>query len=232
MNYKARIKCCNEEGVPVSSIYQWDTGRRLTFPGADTTAPLMAHFETEYHSGARVVQPEIIDGILSVSVPDAALRQPQELTVRLVDTSGGNRVICSFLIPVIERERPDGYIYNREYQELIGKIGDLSALDTQTKASLVAAINEVLSEHEGQSVGAAWLPTVEADGTLRWVLSESETPPEPRNITGPAGKSAYQIAIDHGFDGTEEEWLDSLHGSGALSGINITYNGRTAVIGG
>ena len=24
------------------------------------------------------------------------------------------------------------------------------------------------------------------------------------------GKSAYEIAVEHGFDGTEEEWLDSL----------------------
>lgn len=27
---------------------------------------------------------------------------------------------------------------------------------------------------------------------------------------GPRGKSAYEIAVDHGFEGTEEEWLASL----------------------
>lgn len=27
---------------------------------------------------------------------------------------------------------------------------------------------------------------------------------------GPAGKSAYEIAVDDGFEGTQEEWLDSL----------------------
>ena len=27
---------------------------------------------------------------------------------------------------------------------------------------------------------------------------------------GTDGKSAYQIAVDHGFIGTEQEWLDSL----------------------
>jgi hypothetical protein len=30
--------------------------------------------------------------------------------------------------------------------------------------------------------------------------------------SGAAGKSAYEIAVDHGFTGTEEEWLESLHG--------------------
>ena len=29
---------------------------------------------------------------------------------------------------------------------------------------------------------------------------------------GPPGKSAYEIAVDSGFKGTEEEWLDSLRG--------------------
>jgi hypothetical protein len=31
-------------------------------------------------------------------------------------------------------------------------------------------------------------------------------------IQGSRGKSAYEIAIDHGFEGTEEEWLESLRG--------------------
>ena len=29
---------------------------------------------------------------------------------------------------------------------------------------------------------------------------------------GKDGKSAYEIAVENGFDGTEEEWLDSLKG--------------------
>ena len=30
--------------------------------------------------------------------------------------------------------------------------------------------------------------------------------------TGTAGKSAYEIAVDNGFVGTETEWLESLKG--------------------
>lgn len=29
-------------------------------------------------------------------------------------------------------------------------------------------------------------------------------------VPGPAGKSAYEIAVDYGFEGSEEEWLESL----------------------
>lgn len=31
---------------------------------------------------------------------------------------------------------------------------------------------------------------------------------------GADGKSAYQIAVDDGFTGTESEWLESLKGNG------------------
>jgi len=39
--------------------------------------------------------------------------------------------------------------------------------------------------------------------------------PGPQGPTGPAGAdgdSAYQVAVNNGFIGTEEAWLESLHG--------------------
>lgn len=33
-----------------------------------------------------------------------------------------------------------------------------------------------------------------------------------KTIHGEDGASAYEIALEHGFEGSEEEWLDSLHG--------------------
>jgi len=36
--------------------------------------------------------------------------------------------------------------------------------------------------------------------------------------TGVNGKSAYEIAVDHGFEGTEEEWLASLKGEQGATG--------------
>lgn len=34
------------------------------------------------------------------------------------------------------------------------------------------------------------------------------------------GKSAYEIALEHGFEGTEEEWIESLNGGGGGNGGN------------
>lgn len=41
---------------------------------------------------------------------------------------------------------------------------------------------------------------------------------------GPQGDSAYQVAVDNGFIGTEEEWLESLHGE---KGDAFTYGDFT-----
>lgn len=35
---------------------------------------------------------------------------------------------------------------------------------------------------------------------------------------GENGKSAYEIALENGFKGTEPEWLDSLHGKDGVDG--------------
>lgn len=40
-------------------------------------------------------------------------------------------------------------------------------------------------------------------------------------IYAPAYISAYQIAVDHGFEGTEEEWLESLKGEDGKSAYEI-----------
>lgn len=38
--------------------------------------------------------------------------------------------------------------------------------------------------------------------------------------TGSDGKSAYEIAVEYGFEGTEQEWLDSLTGASPYIGDN------------
>ena len=57
---------------------------------------------------------------------------------------------------------------------------------------------------------------------------------------GEPGKSAYEIAVEHGFEGSEEEWLASLKGEQGPPGergtdgqdgrgiTNITYDSETS----
>lgn len=72
--------------------------------------------------------------------------------------------------------------------------------------------------------GATFTPNVSSEGVLSWTNNGGLPNPTPVNIKGENGKSAYQIAVDNGFQGTEAEWLESLkgqcgNGSAELSAI-------------
>jgi hypothetical protein len=45
----------------------------------------------------------------------------------------------------------------------------------------------------------------------------------PGGLLGPRGKSAYQVAVDNGFIGTEQEWLDSLQDYANLTNLPSTF---------
>ena len=45
---------------------------------------------------------------------------------------------------------------------------------------------------------------------------------------GASGESAYDIAVENGFEGTEEQWLQSLHGQDGINGTNGS-NGTNGV---
>lgn len=45
-------------------------------------------------------------------------------------------------------------------------------------------------------------------------------------LKGEDGKSAYEIAVEHGFEGTEEEWLESLKQEAQLPVYNSDNEGQ------
>lgn len=49
-------------------------------------------------------------------------------------------------------------------------------------------------------------------------------PPGPAGDDGEDGKSAYQIAVENGFVGSEQQWLESLKGQ---NGKSLTFNDLT-----
>lgn len=63
--------------------------------------------------------------------------------------------------------------------------------------------------------------TISPEGT--WVINGVDTGIKaegPKGDPGSNGKSAYEIAVAEGFQGTKEEWLESLKGS---NGVNAIY---------
>ena len=90
-----------------------------------------------------------------------------------------------------------------------------------TKEQLIDTVGQVKEYADTTKLSK----TFTGDDVANKVLSTDET----GNVvlkngggTGTAGKSAYEIAIDNGFTGTETEWLESLKGSDGGNGANGT----------
>lgn len=95
---------------------------------------------------------------------------------------------------------------------------------------------EIAVEHGFKGTEEEWLETsrgpagrgvkgiyqyVREDGTVEFRLyytDDTYTTLNPEDVFN--GKSAYEIAVAHGFEGTEEEWLESLSGGGSGGGAD------------
>lgn len=73
---------------------------------------------------------------------------------------------------------------------------------------------------DAEPEGFAYLATDTGDLYFRQGAAGNWSDPVP--FQGPAGNSAYQVAVDNGFVGTEVEWLESLAGAAGADGLSIT----------
>ncbi len=68
----------------------------------------------------------------------------------------------------------------------------------------------------------AWMEIIVRSG-LRWVHRRVSAEQLRSNA---AGKSAYELAVEYGFQGTEQQWLDSLKGKSAFEAAQeLGYTG-------
>ena len=65
--------------------------------------------------------------------------------------------------------------------------------------------------------GVTFYPHVSAAGVLSWTNDGGKQNPDPVNIKGEDGKSAYAAALEAGFTGTEQEFNTYLSGIGELT---------------
>ena len=85
-----------------------------------------------------------------------------------------------------------------------------------------------LKGNDGESLEFKWegtkLGVKKASGSeYTYVELKGETGEKgEKGVDGAEGKSAYQSAIDTGFDGTEAQWIESLKGEQGLQGVSIT----------
>ena len=133
------------------ALWQWDTGRRVKITDGDGVKQV--HYQNRCF-GRSVDVPVGTDG--TAIIPDELLQDWHPLTAYayVTDDKGGyTKVQQDFA--VYKRPKPSDYVYtpteHAGFDRLRAEIGDLSALQTDAKDTLVAAINEAAA-----SGGADW----------------------------------------------------------------------------
>lgn len=96
-------------------------------------------------------------------------------------------------------------------QTLVGKLNELRTLINGKQATLVSGTNIKTVNNE----------SILGEGNISI----------PKGEDGDDGKSAYEIAVDNGFEGTEEEWLASLKGAkGDTGNVQVDGDGNVLIV--
>ena len=172
-----------------------------------------------------------------VTIPARVLEKPlKRLSVGVYGVSSDGKLV----IPTIRAEGPEilpgvepAGVRGEDpelpiWAQLLGLMGSLEDLETETRENLVAAINEAASSGgsgTGGENGVTFIPAVSEDGILTWTNDGGRENPGPVDLTGPAGadgtdgadgqdgqdgKSAYAYAQEGGYSGTETEFSEKL----------------------
>lgn len=133
------------------ALWQWDTGRRVKI--TDGNGVKQVHYQNKCFG--RSVDVDVgTDG--TAIIPDELLQDWHPLTAYayVTDDTGAYTMVQQDFA-VHKRAKPSGYVYtpteHAGFDRLRAEIGDLSALQTDAKGTLVAAINEAAA-----SGGADW----------------------------------------------------------------------------
>lgn len=130
-----------------ASAFQWDTGLYVDCTGLAESDEV--HFCRPGITLA--LHPTMRGETLAAPVPDELLQQAQPIIVfAYVQTATGEITRASARLCVIARPKPPGYIASPtealRWENLQEQIGDLADLKTQDKTSLVAGINEAMTQ--------------------------------------------------------------------------------------
>lgn len=134
------------------ALWQWDTGRRVKITDGGVK---QIHYQNRCFG--RSVDVDVGDDGTAI-IPDELLQDWHTLTAYayVTDDAGGyTKVQVNFAVH--KRAKPADYVYtpaeHAGFDRLRTEIGDLSALQTDAKDTLVAAINEAAASGGSESIG-------------------------------------------------------------------------------
>lgn len=147
----------------------------------------------------------------------------------------GDSVITSTLvtIPLVGGSDTDGTEVEVEYnlfEQIMQRIDQVKKGEVEPKL-IQAAVNEYISEHPFDDVIVSEIADYVTEHIADLKGDKGDTGAQgiqgvqgekgEKGDKGDNGKSAYQIAVDNGYSGTEAEWIDSLKGDKQYTFVGI-----------
>ena len=148
------------------ALWQWDTGRRVKI--TDGVGVKQIHYQKRCFGHS--VDVDVGDDGTAI-IPDELLQDYHTLTAYayVTDDTGAYTMVQQDFA-VYKRAKPADYVYtpteHAGFDRLRAEIGELSALQTNAKENLVAAINEAAQSGGGGSI------SVEDDGAGNVEITE------------------------------------------------------------
>ena len=176
-------------------FYQWDLDRQLIIDDPTVT---QVHFCNRTDDLSLVCEVYQQDGLNLVNVPNILLQEDWRINVYAYDV---NYTKYNETFDVERKSKPENYVYTEtevlNYKTLAEKI-------KQIDTNIGQSVEDYLTENPVTVDLSDYYTKAEVDAKI----------PE----IGANGKSAYEIAVENGFVGTETEWLASLKGAPGKDG--------------
>lgn len=129
------------------TVYQWDLNHTLSITGLDIDHAPTVHFCNKKSETAIVVQSEMADGVITVSVPNQLLEEPYPI-IAYIHTYDDNhaKTIEVVNIPLIKRAKPDDYQFTENVDVM-----NFERLE-KDMSDFIQECNDILEEIRTESV--------------------------------------------------------------------------------
>lgn len=172
------------------SLYQWDTGRKVSVQKRDGVSIAQVHFSHSGMQNALVTVPQEESGGVTAEIPNILLQSAQNLTVyAVVVDSDERKTIIDRTFSVVSRPKPEDYVYTEtevlNYDKLEKRIKKIE--ETPVDAEQVsAAVGKYLEEN----------PITETDPTVPVWAKNPQKPSYDASEVGadPSGTAANKVS--------------------------------------
>ena len=216
----ADIICYKTNGQILDYCTQWDTGQQIVFKGVNTDVAPVFYFSNTIHNSSYMVSSEIVDGCITVDIPDILLQDAVPLVVYVSYVLGDDTGTTEYTvrIPVMPKSKPSTYAPDIDYGVGIGATEVINnLLSKKVTAALSAAqgpvIKSMIDNLEDTKINAD-----EALAVIEDVLHDAIESGALQSIKGEKGEKG-----DPGDPG--ENGKDGLPGRGIVGVVRTNGDG-------